>query len=310
MVVGHADLVHELHKQRQRVLGQRLGHRREDLGQQRKLLVVRNVLDGSVELDHSETGTALVPWDLDSHHEYLRDARLVAGAQLVLDLRRRHVLGLPAEGVAHTVEEVPHAVLVLAQQVAAAVPGVALAEHVAHDLRPRLLLVAQVPLERGLWFAREEDAHHHLAGLVERWLLAQALAVAVDARVVLGVHPHQHLLEGEEPLDHGAVVAARADAEGAALVVRRREGSLRGSVELAHDLDVEPQPEWLPNIRSQTVAKGHLGPVQPLVFGHGRVQQVAADLANVLHVRCLSEVRLFPVVGGGELGRDGDAPAL
>src|SRR5262249_24853366 len=53
--------------------------------------------------------------------------------ELLRHLGGRHVLALPAEGVADAVDEVEEALLVLAHQVAGPDPGVALCEDVTQD---------------------------------------------------------------------------------------------------------------------------------------------------------------------------------
>src|SRR5271154_5665493 len=56
------------------------------------------------------------------------------GCQLSGDLDGRHVLAFPSKRVADAIDEVEEAALVLAHQIAAAVPRVSLREHVAQDL--------------------------------------------------------------------------------------------------------------------------------------------------------------------------------
>ena len=49
------------------------------------------------------------------------------------DFGGRHVLALPAKGVADAVDEIEEAAGILAHEIAGAVPGVAALEHVAQD---------------------------------------------------------------------------------------------------------------------------------------------------------------------------------
>lgn len=59
--------------------------------------------------------------------------------------------------------------------------------------------------------------------------------------------------------------------------------ALGGSVELSDLRDVEAVHELLPDGLPQAVAQRHAHPVLPLRVPHRLVQQVPADLADVLH---------------------------
>src|SRR5271170_5101692 len=66
---------------------------------------------------------------IDHRFSYVRKRCHLSG-----DLCSRHVFAFPSKRIADAIDEVEEAALVLAHQIAAAIPRVSLREHVAQDL--------------------------------------------------------------------------------------------------------------------------------------------------------------------------------
>ena len=101
-----------------------------------------DVLGRAAGHDGRAARPAVLAGDLHAVHGDLGHARRVADD--LGDLGGGHVLALPAERVAHAVDEIVVPERVAHEQVARAEEAVALAKHVAQQLLFRLLLVAQV----------------------------------------------------------------------------------------------------------------------------------------------------------------------
>ena len=231
--------------------------------------------------------------------------QLDAGAvgERVGHLLGRHVLALPAEGVADAVDEVEVAVLVVAQQVAGAPEGVALLEDVAQDL---LLggLGRGVALEAAAADLRVIDdvpqPLPHFARLAQQveTLVVPRVGVALD---VVAHQPEVGLL----PVGHPA-----AGADAVVHVDQRRVGL--GGAPAFEDLHAaEALDPALPALRCQAGAH-HAAQAVLAVVGAGRlVEKVAADLADVLADGDALLAHVLPELPRAELAaqRDGRAGA-
>src|SRR5258705_8498859 len=126
--------------------------------------------------DCRHAGAAVAARYLDAVHIGVADAgEAVDGLG---DLRSRHVLALPAEGVADPVDEIEIAPGVLPHEVAGAEPGITRREHVAQDF-PLAVLRVRITLEAVARGGRVvDDSADVLAGLAWRAADAEAAFVA------------------------------------------------------------------------------------------------------------------------------------
>src|SRR5271166_4601195 len=127
--------------------------------------VQRGEIERAFADDGRHPGAAFGPRNRDSVDAGMQYA--IESAERLRHLGTRHVLALPAKGVADTVDEVEEALLVLAHQVAGPYPGVARCEDMAQDSLLGLDRTG-VALEPATG-ARRIVLHlaDHLAGLVD-----------------------------------------------------------------------------------------------------------------------------------------------
>jgi len=166
--------------------------------------------------------------DLHADDVGLGDVRVAA--EDVGDLVGRHVLGLPAEGVAEAVDEVDAAVGVLALHVAGQEPGVAGREEVRGPAlvgRGRVVVVA---LEIGFFEGWVGEAVHDLAGLAGRDFDGEAGGWVARDFLRVDVHAHALLVGGVEPVPDGAALADGVDAKGPRVVVEGAAEPVGGGV--------------------------------------------------------------------------------
>ena len=114
-------------------------------------------------------------------------------------------------------------------------------------------------------------------------------------RVVAQQRAQAELLHDDAHVAHGAARALRL------AQVEERHVALGGAVELAHLPQVEPRLKPLPNVRPQPVAHGQAAVVALVKRALGRREQVATQLANVLHHGAVVLAHLFPEQARAEL---------
>src|SRR5256885_16350507 len=97
-----------------------------------------------------------------------RIAHARAGAEDGGDLAGGDVLALPAEGVAHAIDEIEKPLIVLAHQIAGAVPGIPLGKDIAEDFllrRLRIGVAFEAPAVPSPWPRQRADG---LAAFIDR----------------------------------------------------------------------------------------------------------------------------------------------
>src|SRR5262245_11985543 len=261
---GYLGLRTEPKKKRTRVGGQPRG----------EMAVQRGEIERAFAYERRHAGAASGSWNRDSVDAGMQDA--VECAELLRQLGGRDVLALPAKGVADAVDEIEEALLVPAHQVAGPYPGVARCEDMAQD---SLLGLGRtgVALEPAAG-ARRIVLHlaDRLTGLVDAAANTETVLVA-NRLAFVEVEGDQRRREAV-PQIRGDV----ADGSGLALHVEQRDASLGGSVKLEDLRDAEALLKRLPHAGRQAVATSEPKAVRRLALRIRAVQQVAAQLADVL----------------------------
>ena len=211
---------------------------------------------------------------LAGHGDAIDDGLGHAGAfhQHLFDLGGRDVLALPAEGVAHPVDEVEIALGVLFHQVARAEPAVALLEDVGQDL---LLRGGLVSIAREVVADVVADLADGFADLADAGQAAQAVRAADRLFAV-----HVELDQADIDL---FLQVARHPADGALFAVEVEQGDIAfgRAVELQHLGNMEPALEFGPDVGAQSVAEGQTQ-LMLLLIGLGlAVHQITAQLADI-----------------------------
>src|SRR5438445_524805 len=282
----HVKLAAEAQEQRTGILGQAV----DEVGAKRR------EIEPVVGDERGHAGAAVGVWDGHAVDVDRLDAG--KGADRFRHLRSRDVLTLPAEGVADTVDEIEIAVRVPSHEVTGAKPRVARLEDAAQDLALGVLL-ARVPLESPAGVRRLlEHLTDRLADFVRRAAHAEARLVA-DGLVPGDVESHQSSGESirEERGD-------APDGPGLALDVDHRHVALGRGVELQDLRNAEAGLEVVPDIGPQPVAAGQPDPVLRLVGRALRVDEIPAELADVLEQRAVPADHVRPELTGGELVPD------
>src|SRR5262245_44831012 len=252
--------------------------------------------------DCRHTGAAVATGHL--HAVYVGCEHAVESADRFFHLGGRYVLALPTERVADPVDEVEIAILILAHQVAGAKPDVAFDEYVVQDLLLGLGL-SRVAFEALPGFRRIlEDLADHLARLARFALDAEAMLVA-DRLLALDVEAHDLGREamGQEPGDP-------ADGTFLALEVEHGHVAFGGSVELDDLGDPEAFLELVPDIGPQAVAAEKAQPVRALFRMRWRIDEIAAELADILHQRTVPARDVVPKLARRKFLAQHDRAAL
>src|SRR2546422_173597 len=282
----HVKLAAEAQEQRTGILGQAV----DEVGAKRR------EIEPVVGDERGHAGAAVGVWDGHAVDVDRLDAG--KGADRFRHLRSRDVLTLPAEGVADTVDEIEIAVRVPSHEVTGAKPRVARLEDAAQDLALGVLL-ARVPLESPAGVRRLlEHLTDRLADFVRRAAHAEARLVA-DGLVPGDVESHQG--SGESMREERGDAP---DGPGLALDVDHRHVALGRGVELQDLRNAEAGVEVVPDIGPQPVAAGQPDPVLRLVGRALRVDEIAAELADVLEQRAVPADHVMPELTGGELVPD------
>src|SRR5262245_7741020 len=207
---------------------------------------------GEVEIalgdDRGHASAAIAPGHGDAVDIGLK--RAVELTDNFLDFGGRHILTLPAEGVADAVNEIEIAVAILAHQVAGAEPEIALREGVVQDLllglgRARIALESRARLG-----GVPEDAADHLARLVISAFDTEAVGTA-HRLLPLDIEAHDLGRKAvcEEPRH-------AADRAFLALEIEQVHVAFGGTVELDDVRNLKPPLELRPNVGPQAVAAG------------------------------------------------------
>jgi hypothetical protein len=188
-------------------------------------------------------------------------------------------------------------VLILAHQVAGAKPDVTLLEHVAQDLAVALglagIALEPLPRLRGIFQYLADD----LARLVDTAFDAKTSLVADR---LLALHIEADDLGGE-----AAGNPPRQPADGAflALEIEQRNIAFGRGVELDDLRDLEAPLEFRPDIGAQPVAAGEAKMMRALVRTRRRIDEIAAQLADVLKAGALPSHDVVPELARGNLSR-------
>src|SRR5262249_49789147 len=154
-------------------------------------------------------------------------------------------------------------------------------EHVAQDLSVGLVL-GRVALEaRGRLRRVFQDLADDLAGLVDGALVAEALLVA---NRLLGLDVEAHHLGGEAGRDEPGNAADRAFL---AVEIEHRDIAFGRAVALDDLRNAEAALELRPDLGTQSVAAGEAQFVRALLRMRRRVEQVTAQLADILEQRAV-----------------------
>src|SRR3989441_1074744 len=282
----HVQLAAEAHEQRTGILGQAI----DEVGAKRR------EIEPVVGDERSHAGAAVGVWD--GHAVDVGRLDGGKGANRFRHLRGRDVLALPAEGVADTVDEIEVAVRVPSHEVTGAKPRVPRLEDAAQDLALGVLL-ARVPLESPAGVRRLlEHRADRLADFVRRAAHAEACLVA-DGLVPGDVESHQG---GGESMREERGDAP--DGPGLALDVDHRHVALGRGVELQDLRNAEADLEVVPDVGPQPVAAGQPDPVLRVVGRALRVDEIPAELPDVLEQRAVPADHVGPELTGGELVPD------
>ena len=245
--------------------------------------------------------TPVLAGHLDAIDQRILDPGLTC--QRLGDFHGRDILALPAEGVAHPVDEIEIAVGVLLHEVAGAEPGIAVRRHVAQDLALRGLAVG-IALEPVHGIAGiVDDLADHLADLAGLGFDAEPVRSA-QRLLLLKVGPHDlHLEALLQPPRNSADRARRA------VPVEHRDIALGRRVPF-HDLgDREALLESDPDIGAQAVAAAEPDLMALVRRARRRVQEIAAQLADIEYERGLVSRRVLPEIPGREFLADDDRAA-
>src|SRR5207248_920222 len=233
---GELECGHDPQEERPRVGGQL----------RRDLAVQLGQLEAGARHDRRHPGAAVRVRHRDAIDRHLGHAATTPDH--VRDLRGRHVLSLPAEGVADPVDEIEESLRVAAHQIAAAIPGVARGERLAQHLAAR---------GGRIGVALEASGAVIVQNLTDRLAhLVRGAAHAVAARVAkrgarLEVEAHD--------LDRHAVREKGRDSPDrprATLAVVEREVAFGRGVILEDLRDAKALLEFPPDFPAQTVTAG------------------------------------------------------
>ena len=216
----------------------------------------------------------------------------------LLDFGGRDVLAFPAEGVPDAIDEVEVAVLILAHQIAGAEPDVAFLKRVVQDLSVGLDL-ARIALEPLAGPRRIlHDLADDLARLVDVALDAEALLVA-DRLLAFCVEADDLGREAR-----GDPPGKPADRAFLAVEIEQRDVAFGRGVELDDLRNLEAPLELRPHIGPQTVAAGQAQMVRALLRVRRRVDEVAAELADILEAGAIPAHDIVPELAHGKFIAD------
>jgi hypothetical protein len=239
----------------------------------RKVIGERVDVECVVNDDGGHAGAAIMARHFDAVSRRIQNA--LALPDRIVDFAGRDVLALPAKSVADAIDEMEEALLVEPHQVAGAEPGVALGEHVAQNFLFGLARVG-IALETPTASVRRADAADGFAAFAAR--AGDAKAVITTKRcAALGVDLDDRGREAMRQQRRDA--ADRADL---ALDIVEREIAFGRRVKFEDARDREAGLELLPDVTAQAVAAGEPQPVLGLEFGYRRLQQIAAELPDIL----------------------------
>src|SRR5512132_2929423 len=273
---GDVDLVAQADEDRSGIVGQPLD----------QMATKRRQVEMLLGNYRRHTGAAVTAGNLDAVDVGLQ--RVGELGDSFLDLGGGDVLAFPAESVADAVDEEAVNGGVLAHQVAGSEPDVARLEHVAQDLSVGLVL-GRIALEAGDWLRRVfQDLADDLAGLVDGALDAEALLVADR---LLGLDIEAHHLGGEAVRDEPGNAA---DGAFLAVEIKHRDVAFSRAVALDDLRNVEAALELRPDLGTQAVAAGETQFVLALFRMRRRVEQVTAQLADILEQRAVPAHQVIP----------------
>ncbi len=264
-------------------------------GEARQAAIDRGCEIGEVErrADHEgrHAGSAFRAGNGDAVDDGLQNSG--ASTEHVGHFGRRHVLALPAEGVADAVDEVEKSVVVAAHQVAGAKPGIALDEDVSQDLAFGLL-AAGIAFESRRGAGVVTESADRLAGLVRRAAHAEA---AVVAQRRFARHIEADDLRGKPVPQEGRDPADRA---GFAFEIDQRKAALAGGIEFQDLRNGEALLECGPNLGAQSVAAAD-PQAMPSLGGRRRlVEEITTELTDILKQRAIEADDVVPELARGK----------
>ncbi len=244
-------------------------------------------------------GAAAAARDLHAIDIDLEDPR--HGSDHPGDLGGGDILALPAEGVPDPVHEIQIAEPVGAHQVPRPEPGIPGLEHVAENLALGRTGVG-IALEPHLGLGRVDPGD----GFTDLALDTGDTAAGgfPDRTLRDRVEPDQGHIDG--PLHIGR---NPTDRMGPAIEVEQGEIALGRAVEFQDPGDGEPRLEPVPDVRPQPVADDQPEPVPTFVRMVRRIEQIAAELADILEQGGVEADTVAPEGAGRELAAQGDGPA-
>src|SRR3984893_4596510 len=210
-----------------------------------------------------------------------------------------HVRALPAEDIAEAIDEVEIALLVEPHQIAGAKPGIALGEHVAQNLLFGFGRVG-VALEAAAALIRSADAADGFAGLAARASNAKPAGIA-NGSAEFGVELHDDSRKAMREQRRNPADRARFS-----LDIVERKIALGCRVEFKHSRNRKARLKSLPDIAAQTVATGEPQPVRGFEFGWRRLQEIAAEFADILKQGAIEAHDVLPELAHGEFLREHD----
>src|SRR5690348_13485906 len=228
--------------------------------------------------DRRHAGTAIGAGNADAISRGVENARTVSDR--IVHFAGRDVLAFPAKSIADPIDEVEKALLVEQHQVAGAKPGIALGDDVAQDL----LLGGSgigVTLEAAAALVSAADPPDRLAGFSAR---------ARDAKPVLAASGLTAF--GIDFDDRGGKTMRQqrrnpADGAGFSFDIEQREIALGGGIEFENLRDRKTRGEGLPDISAQAVAHREPQSMVGFDFRDRCLQEIAAELADVLEHRAI-----------------------
>src|SRR5215471_11784606 len=235
--------------------------------------------------DGGHPGAALGTWN--DHPVYYRCINARICREYISDLHRRHVLAFPAECVTGSVYKVKIAFPVLPHQIACSVPAVAVREDIAQHLALGCFGI-RVPLKAAHRVSVFINLANGFAGLVNRTSHAEAL-FAAGGLTGIRIEPDQRhrITMCEKRRD----TADRADL---ALAIIERKVCLSSGIEFQDLWDAEAPLKLLPYVRPQPIAAAKPDTMPPFPWMRRRIDEVSAELANILENRALPLRDLVP----------------
>ena len=239
--------------------GQRV-ERQPSLPQRRKQSAHERLVCGGVERDGGSASLAIVARQFDAVHDCILHARQLR--DVVSHLARADILPFPAERVAQPIVKQDPSVGIVTEEIAHAMEDVAFREHVPQQLTLRRIDIPQILRQQSPIF----DAPNCFARLSKRCLDAEpSLGIAVDffsQRIDLdnesiALHP-----SSQRPRKAQLPRRRRTPA----VVVELRK-ALRAPVEFPDLRNIEAFPELLPDLTTQSVARGNNALVLFIVRG-------------------------------------------